>query len=229
MSDECHEGDESGGSSGEQDFHKHITNILRRDSSQPILRSGGGEADESGEMIVRATSLLREQYMHKQSKAQQAIVKRIELINEQKQAQKDDIDNLRKIKYDLTESAGQIANDYEDMKERQEGLMIRISNIIKSSKLDDPVLSTAEVNMGKELRKISDQMRRLDNSIKQLKIKHEYQQKQITKTDDTNSQRQNTPTSALHHNQLKQILLEEGDKIHELIKKVNNMNLQVGL
>lgn len=234
-----------------QDFEKYIKNLLHRDSSQPILRSGGGRGDEINEittnegsqMVIRATTVLREQYMLKQKAARHAISKRIQCINDLRETQLEEVKGLRKKQLDLTDTAGQIANDYEDLKERQESIMMRISNIIRASKLDDPVLSRAELNMAKELRKISDQLRPLDNKIKQVKIKHKYQEKQIKENDKNddrssrgsryNEQRNRNVTemtrSALHTTQLKQILLEEGDKIHELIKKVNNMNEQVGL
>jgi len=144
---------------------------------------------------------------------------------------------------ELTDSAEKIANDFEDMKERQEMLMLKISRIISSSKSQqfNPILSRAEINMGKELRKISTHIKKLDNSIKQVKIKHKYQVKQISnkqshtpdnliaKSEKYGSNVSQMTKTALQNSQLTQILLEEGDKIHELIKKLNNLNVQVGL
>jgi len=232
----------------EQDFDKHVKNILKRESSQPILRSGSGDSDQiavEGEHILleSATCTLRDEYMHKLQSARQTIVKRIQLIKEHKEIQIREVKDLNRIRNELTDSAEKIANDFEDMKERQEMLMLKISRIISSSKSQqfNPILSRAEINMGKELRKISTHIKKLDNSIKQVKIKHKYQVKQISnkqshtpdnliaKSEKYGSNVSQMTKTALQNSQLTQILLEEGDKIHELIKKLNNLNVQVGL
>lgn len=49
--------------------------------------------------------------------------------------------NLMIFRQNLTETAGQIASDYEDVKDKQEMLLERIRNIIKSGKFYDPVTS----------------------------------------------------------------------------------------
>lgn len=58
--------------------------------------SGIASSDSSHMLLRRATSVLREEYMLKQNNVKQAIVKRVHLIQEQKQAQ---IDDVRKLRY----------------------------------------------------------------------------------------------------------------------------------
>lgn len=75
--------------------------------------------------------------------------------------------------------------------------------------------------MGKELRKISTHIKKLDNSIKQVKIKNKYQLKQIAlkqshnqdglvaKSEKYGSNVSQMTKTALQNSQLTQILLEE--------------------
>jgi len=71
----------------------------------------------------------------------------------------------------------------------------------------------AEVNMSKELKTIVDKLQHLDNRIKQLKIKEEYQAKQYRKQDNAGTQRGDRdaglPSASVRTERFKQILLEE--------------------
>ena len=77
--------------------------------------------------------------------------------------------------------------------------------------------SQAEVEMKKELVSISEKLRRIDNKIKQLTIKKEYQEKQRCKLESSLPLQHSFPgrnvseltRGALQTEQLKQILLEE--------------------
>ncbi|XP_076808146.1 nucleoporin 88-like [Clavelina lepadiformis] len=220
----------------ETNFVDHIRSLLKRDASQPIIRAGAwnDEANdrECLQLLTRATQVFRDEYILKQKLARDAISKRVMLLNEQKGQQLEDLQELNDTKASITTNAEQIANDYEDCQERQQVLLERLELVVKRVKESDPYLSKAEVSMGKELKSLSSKLRQLDNNIKQLKIKQEYQEK---KQEKGSGLRKNFPpggsiaSMSLQTEKFKQIILEEGEKISELIKKLNNMNVQVGL
>uniref|UniRef100_H2YPL5 Nucleoporin Nup88 n=1 Tax=Ciona savignyi TaxID=51511 RepID=H2YPL5_CIOSA len=214
----------------EPSFTEHIKSILKRDVSQPIIRSGSSRESTSEreclQVVTRATQVLRDEYMLKQKLARNAITKRVNLLSDLKLNQLDELHRLGDMKEVLTDNAEKIANDYEDCKERQESLMIRLEDVLKRTRDRDPVLSKSEVAMNKELRAMKEKLWQLDNRIKQLKIKQEYQADKLT---SDHRKTGSVSSSSLHREKLKQILLEEGEKIHELIKKLNNLNAQAGL
>jgi len=228
----------------EQDFESHIRSLLKRETSQPVIKSScfdNVSEKESIQLLTQATSTLRNQYILKQKLASDAISKRVRLLNEQKQQQLEDLQALEQNRCILTEKAENIANAYEDYKETQERILLRLNDLASSMKHGNQILSKAEEDMSKELRSVEERLPRLNNKIKQVKIKKDYQQKKMDSVADGT-------TSSVHNKLLgggdsvsqmtgpaaqievmKNMLLEKGDKIHELIKKLNNMNAQVGL
>ncbi|XP_039270837.2 nucleoporin 88-like [Styela clava] len=213
------------------DFQDHIRSILQRDSSQPILRYEASSRDtvmdsEASRLIGRVTQILRKEYILKQKIAQDAIMKRARLLAQQKQQQLDDLDKLKQKRSDLTKTAEQLAEKFEDCVDQQEILSERLAMVLKQTQSKVPVLSKAEIEMSKELRNISDRMKHLENRIKQVKTKHDYQNKQHFEDEKLNStRRQRTPSvgSSVQVQKFKDILLEEGQKIQDSVKKLNSM------
>uniref|UniRef100_F6ZIK8 Uncharacterized protein n=2 Tax=Ciona intestinalis TaxID=7719 RepID=F6ZIK8_CIOIN len=177
------------------------------------------------QVVTRATQVLRDEYMLKQKLARNAINKRVKLLVDLKEHQIDELQQLEEQKEMLTDNAEMLANKYEDCKERQEELVGRLEDVVRRIKDRDPVLSKAEHEMSKELKLMKDKLWQVDNRIKQLKIKQEYQEDKLS----SSGKRRSGSSTSVQKEKLKQILLEDGEKIHELIKKLNNMNSLAGL
>nr|XP_002131376.1 nuclear pore complex protein Nup88 [Ciona intestinalis] len=213
----------------ELSFIDHIKAMLKRDVSQPIIRSGSHHQPMSEreclQVVTRATQVLRDEYMLKQKLARNAINKRVKLLVDLKEHQIDELQQLEEQKEMLTDNAEMLANKYEDCKERQEELVGRLEDVVRRIKDRDPVLSKAEHEMSKELKLMKDKLWQVDNRIKQLKIKQEYQEDKLS----SSGKRRSGSSTSVQKEKLKQILLEDGEKIHELIKKLNNMNSLAGL
>nr|CAB3264519.1 nuclear pore complex protein Nup88 [Phallusia mammillata] len=218
-------------------FESHIRSLLKRNLSQPLIRAGDWNSASSEreclQLVTRATEILRDEYLLKQKLARDAISRRVSLLKDQKQQQLEDLDQLDTIRANIQTCAEEIAEDHEECKDRQEQLIARLEMVTKLVKDRDPVLSKAEMDMGKELKGINDKLQQVDNRIKQLRIKHEYQEKKIKQGSAqsmTNLTRNEEGTSAsVQVDRFKHILFDEGDKIHEMIKKLNNLNVQAGI
>ncbi|TRY86834.1 hypothetical protein DNTS_028658 [Danionella cerebrum] len=150
----------------EDSFEQHIRNILARSSTNPIMlrasdKDSSPPPSECLQLLSRATQVFREEYILKLGLAQEEMQRR----------------------NSLREGAERLAEKYEDAKYRQEALMNRVRRILGSLRNQLPVLSESEKEMKKELQTINDQLRHLDNGIKQVNMKKEYQKKQMKSTE----------------------------------------------
>ncbi|MGH0134979.1 UNVERIFIED_CONTAM: hypothetical protein FKN15_012514 [Acipenser sinensis] len=168
----------------EDSFEQHIRNILQRGSANPLLLRQvsfkspssfqllnpvltfsrlvitSGDKDVSPpppeclQLLSRATQVFRDEYILKQDLAREEIQRRVKLLCGQKDKQLEDMAHCREE---------------------------RMKQILGSFRSQLPVLSDSEKDMRKELLTINDQLRHLGNSIKQVNMKKEYQQKQMEK------------------------------------------------
>ncbi|MBN3272489.1 NUP88 protein, partial [Polyodon spathula] len=166
---------------GEDSFEQHIRNILQRGSANPLLlrqvsfRSGNKDVSppppECLQLLSRATQVFRDEYILKQDLAREEIQRRVKLLCGQKDKQLEDMAHCREERKSLREMAERLADKYEDAKYRQEVIMNRMKQILGSFRSQLPVLSDSEKDMRKELLTINDQLRHLDNSIKQVPLR----------------------------------------------------------
>ncbi|ROL48728.1 Nuclear pore complex protein Nup88, partial [Anabarilius grahami] len=168
----------------EDSFEQHIRNILARSSTNPLmLRAGDKDSSpppsECLQLLSRATQVFREEYILKLGLAHEEMQRRVKLLTGQKNKQLEDLALCREERKSLTEAAERLADKYEDAKYRQEAIMNRVKQVLGSLRSQLPVLSDSERDMRKELQTIHDQLRHLDNGIKQVNMKKEYQKKQM--------------------------------------------------
>ncbi|NXS27659.1 NUP88 protein, partial [Pomatostomus ruficeps] len=225
----------------EHSFEKHIQGILQRASANPLhlnkiakkslltLRSADKDAapppEECLQLLSRATQVFREEYILKQDLAKEEIQQRVKLLWGQKKKQLEDLNYCREERKSLREMAERLADKYEEAKEKQEDIMNRMKKVLRSFHSQLPVLSDTEKDMKKELQTIHDQLQHLSNAIRQVKVKKEYQQKQMEK-----GRSLRTPSISLSAYQSKciqAVLREEGEHIREMVKQINDIRSHV--
>ncbi|KAK1157400.1 nucleoporin 88-like [Acipenser oxyrinchus oxyrinchus] len=96
-----------------------------------------------------------------------------------------------------------------------------MKQILGSFRSQLPVLSDSEKDMRKELLTINDQLRHLGNSIKQVNMKKEYQQKQMEK--GVSLPKANLSLTAHQRTCVFGILKEEGEHIAEMMKQIKDI------
>lgn len=210
----------------EDSFEQHIRNILQRGSANPLLlRSGDKDVSpplpECLQLLSRATQVFRDEYILKQDLAREEIQRRVKLLCGQKDKQLEDMAHCREERKILREMAERLADKYEDAKYRQEVIMNRMKQILGSFRSQLPVLSDSEKDMRKELLTINDQLRHLGNSIKQVNMKKEYQQKQMEK--GVSLPKANLSLTAHQRTCVFGILKEEGEHIAEMMKQIKDI------
>ncbi|NWR12377.1 NUP88 protein, partial [Paradoxornis webbianus] len=222
----------------EHSFEKHIQGILQRSSANPLhlklqksqsLRSADKDAapppEECLQLLSRATQVFREEYILKQDLAKEEIQQRVKLLWGQKKKQLEDLNYCREERKSLREMAERLADKYEEAKEKQEDIMNRMKKVLRSFHSQLPVLSDTEKDMKKELQTIHDQLQHLSNAIRQVKMKKEYQQKQMEK--GRSPRKPSISLSAYQSKCIQAVLREEGEHIREMVKQINDIRSHV--
>uniref|UniRef100_A0A8C2AAJ8 Nucleoporin 88 n=1 Tax=Cyprinus carpio TaxID=7962 RepID=A0A8C2AAJ8_CYPCA len=202
-----HPGAESGSSPlrglAEDSFEQHIRNILARSSTNPLmLRAGDKDSSppppECLQLLSRATQVFREEYILKLGLAHEEMQRRVKLLTGQKNKQLEDLALCREERKSLREAAERLADKYEDAKYHQEAIMNR-----------------------KELQTIHDQLRHLDNGIKQVNMKKEYQKKQMNT--GASLARSSLTLNAHQSKCVQGVLKEEGEHIAGMMKQIKDI------
>ncbi|MPC65734.1 Nuclear pore complex protein Nup88 [Portunus trituberculatus] len=106
-----------------ENFENHIRSTLQRTTSQPLLASGTTGRVTPSEyihLLNRVMVTLRTNYMQPQKVARMDMEKRSDILGEQKQRLKSDLEDLQARKKALTEKAHELAEKYEDASEKNE-------------------------------------------------------------------------------------------------------------
>ncbi|KAG5844344.1 hypothetical protein ANANG_G00161500 [Anguilla anguilla] len=207
-------------------FEQHIRNILARGSTNPLLLRADKDTSstppsECLQLLSRATQVFREEYILKQDLAREEMQRRVKLLNGQKKKQLEDLALCREDSKSLRESAERLASKYEDAKDQQEATMNRVKRVLSSLRSQLPVLSDSEKDMRKELQTINDQLRHLDNGIKQVNMKMEYQKKQMEK--GASPARASIALSVHQKKCVQGVLKEQGEHIADMMKQIKDI------
>uniref|UniRef100_A0A672P581 Nucleoporin 88 n=1 Tax=Sinocyclocheilus grahami TaxID=75366 RepID=A0A672P581_SINGR len=210
----------------EDSFEQHIRNILARSSTNPLmLRAGDKDLSppppECLQLLSRATQVFREEYILKLGLAHEEMQRRVKLLTSQKNKQLEDLALCREERKSLREAAERLADKYEDAKYHQEAIMNRVKQVLGSLRSQLPVLSDSEKDMRKELQTIHDQLRHLENGIKQVNMKKEYQKKQMNT--GASPARSSLTLNAHQRKCVQGVLKEQGEHIAGMMKQIKDV------
>ncbi|XP_028396827.1 nuclear pore complex protein Nup88-like [Dendronephthya gigantea] len=210
------------------EFENHIKQLLRRDSSNPLLRSSSKNTDlapkDCYKFLTAASQTFRVEYLNRQKLAQKEIERRLDILRTQNTKQMEDLECLDDEKLALQERMEMLAERYEDTKDRQELILKRIESVLEFIQWRQPLLSHAEGEMKEELQRMERNIQTFKKSFHQLQQKRKY----LGAKDEDGWTPKAKALSESHKRQLNQLLKEEGDEIQTLVKQVMNLKLQVG-
>lgn len=210
----------------EDSFEQHIRNILARSSTNPIVLKAGDKDSspppaECLQLLSRATQVFSEEYILKQDLAREEMQRRVKLLTGQKNKQREEMALCKEERMTLREAAERLADKYEDAKYRQETIMNRVKRVLGSLQSRLPILSNSEKDMKKELQTISDQLKHLDNCIKQVNMKMDYQKTQVDK--DAPAARTTVSLNAHQKKVVQDVLREQGQQIGDMMKQIKDI------
>lgn len=207
-------------------FEQHIRNILARSSTNPLLLKAADKETappptECLQLLSRATQVFREEYILKQDMAHEEMERRVKLLKGQKSKQLEELGLCKEERLGLRKTAEMLADKYEDAKYHQEVILGRMKKVLGSLQNQLPILSHSERDMKKELQTISNQLKHLDNCIKQVNMKMEYQKTQVDK--DAPASRTKLLLNAQQKKVIQDILREQGQQIGDVMKQIKDV------
>ncbi|XP_041850677.1 nucleoporin 88 [Melanotaenia boesemani] len=210
----------------EDSFEQHVRNILARSSTNPLVLKAGDKdtsppPPECLQLLSRATQVFREEYILKQDMAREEMQRRVKLLTDQKNKQLEELTLCREEKKSLREAAERLADKYEDAKYRQETTVNRVKKVLCSLQNQLPILSNSERDMKKELQTISDQLKHLNNCIRQVNMKMEYQKTQVDK--DMSTSKTTVSLNAHQKKVVQDVLREQGQQIGDMMKQIKDV------
>ncbi|XP_055605859.1 nuclear pore complex protein Nup88-like, partial [Uranotaenia lowii] len=173
-------------------FQDRIQSILKSGTTQPILKldkSTEPSAQESFELLTQATRMLREHYFVKHEKARQEIARRVHVLKLLKEQQLDEISQLQLEKQEIREKAERLAENYEDICDKQSALFKRAQEVVRLATLRLPKGSFSEKTYAEMIDNISRATKKLQKNVDLAKQKITTQQVQIEQKQKSENER----------------------------------------
>ncbi|KAJ3589985.1 hypothetical protein NHX12_007942 [Muraenolepis orangiensis] len=211
-------------------FERHIRNILARGSANPlVLRSGGEAAAAAGapppewlQLLSRATQVFREEYVLRQDTACEELRRRARLLAAQRAAQEEQLAACNRERRSLREAAERLADKYDDAKYRQDALARRVKRLPAGPR--GRPLSDSEKDMRRELRAVGEQLGRLDDAIRQVAVKREYQKKRLDEAGGGGGTARGGVSLNAHQKTCVQgFLRDQGEQISSMMKQIKDI------
>lgn len=217
-----------------ESFDTHIRKQLQRSVSNPVLKSSASAdltPQEGLQLLGRATQILREEYIQRLELVHNEIQRRVKTLKELKNHQLENLKSVEGSKKDLTSHAQELAERYEDAKDKQALLNSRVKEVLKKVQRNLPMLSEAERGMKKEMSSIRINLNELENSLKQVKIKSKIhvrcQEGMISHS--SSASKDYGELSEGRKKQLQDVLKTQSEELNDLVKRMSLMKQQLNV
>ncbi|XP_030766061.1 nuclear pore complex protein Nup88 [Sitophilus oryzae] len=203
-------------------FDAYIQKILKKASSQPILKlssASNNSPEECYDLLQTASQMFREKYFPQFNKVRDELEKRTHTLKLLKQSQKEELEKMSVAKTELRIQAGNLAEKYEDLKDKQDELLTRCEQLLMMVSRKKLEASDAEKNFMADLQSFGRNSVVYDKTVKNLEKKWQYQQLQIEKWKSDEAKKV-TNISEIQAATIKNALQESSQKIQEMIKEV---------
>ncbi|KAF5291611.1 hypothetical protein FQA39_LY14333 [Lamprigera yunnana] len=212
-------------------FDLQIYKILKQASSQPILKlsdSGSNSQQECYELLQRASKALREEHFKFHDKAYEEIKKRIKVLQMLKNYQINELIKLGKEKQSLQDKAEYLAEKYEDVADKQNGLRKRCEKllIMVAQKKKDP--TEAELKFSSTLKEAQQKIKLFNLAMDRLKNQSSYQEVQMENW-HKDQIKKDTGLASIQSNTIKTNLRDMTNQITDMINEVIEYKKQLGL
>ncbi|XP_065664381.1 nucleoporin 88 isoform X3 [Hydra vulgaris] len=212
-------------------FDTHIANILKRNSSLPLIRSGEGNktlpADDYYRLLTATTQILREEYLQKLIHAKIELEKRVKILSVKKEEQIDEINTLQNL--NLDEVCENLAVKLESAQDKMRRIIDRLDVVLRSIRTSAPALSNEEKEWNLELKQTNEKLCKLRRMVEVVKSKHENIILQAVPIPPTNMQKLESQNSLSASQLIKvhRVLKEQEINIGNLIEETKSLSLKL--
>lgn len=164
--------------SNKTSFDQHIRTLLKSDVTQPILqldKSKPPSSQQTFQLLMNSIQIMRDKQFSRHDTVRQEIMKRIKILALMKNQQKDEISHLFATKEQIQEKAYKLADNHEDIMERQQKLQKRIQSVSRLAMLRLPAISSNEKDFADTIKKYKMAVDKLAQDVRQVKAKNDTQ------------------------------------------------------
>ncbi|KAK7873136.1 hypothetical protein R5R35_006360 [Gryllus longicercus] len=206
-------------------FDTRIKNVLKRNSTQPILKlsSGGNPTPrETLELVARTTKTFREEYLLKHKQVREEIERRVRILKALKEHQVREVQALEAEKATLQQTAEKLAEKYEDAKDKQEELSKRAEQVLRIMVQKQPVVSTAEKKLAKDLEEIKERLEQFKKGLAQVQAKQNYHKEQVNEW-QAQQRKRDVYLNQTRASTIRSTLVKVTEEIAELVRCVHSV------
>nr|CAD7423493.1 unnamed protein product [Timema monikensis] len=176
--------EEAGVTLKKEAFDEHVLRLLQHETLQPILKlapSADPPAQECLELVSRATTVLREEYIQRHVRVRDEIEGKVRTLRRLKTHQLQEVRSLEEEQHHLKLAAEDLAEKYEDIKDKQEELTRRVELVLRAVCMRQPGASAAEKKFGSHLQTVNSKLCEYRSSLEQIRTKQSYQHAEMEK------------------------------------------------
>jgi len=184
-------------------FSAYISQILKRTMNAPLLKSEANKEpikEESFQLLLNTTELLRQEYLLKMETAAEIMSKRIKSLINSKNMQMEEIEKCFLQKSTVLDNISAISKKYDTCLENQEKLSSRIEQVLRYLQNCQNHLSESELMVKQSLYDLQESLKTYKDTFSQIQLKFDYQQ-EIGLNETINSRVKGAPVA----NQIKAI------------------------
>ncbi|CAG2068918.1 unnamed protein product, partial [Timema podura] len=133
------------------------------------------------ELVSRATNVLREEYIQRHVRVRDEIEGKVRTLRRLKAHQLQEVRSLEEEQHHLKLAAEDLAEKYEDVKDKQEELTRRVELVLRAVCMRQPGASAAEKKFGSHLQTVNSKLREYRSSLEQIRTKQSYQHAEMEK------------------------------------------------
>merc|ERR1719232_1944267 len=166
--------------------------------------------------------------MGKLEKARKEIEKRVAGLESRKGQQHLSLAKLTEERFSLRDRAAQVSEKYEDIRDNQSNLMLRLETVLNMIQRRLPVTSDAEIRLQRQLQGIDRKTKDLAHALEQIKAKERYQMRQMKHSPE----KARSEAGSLAPNQVESmrgVLRQDGEEIGSIVKRLNHLKKDLAI
>ncbi|XP_037931673.1 nuclear pore complex protein Nup88-like [Teleopsis dalmanni] len=168
----------------ETSFEEHMSKILQRTVTQPILSSKDTDDLSSFdlyELFAQSKEVLKTEYIKKFEVARFEILKRVKILKLRKELEREEIENLLREREAIRDKAHRLSERFEEINEAQEDISKKLRDLIKRCYSDLPVSTLTNSDFKSQVEKIRDQVNVLNERLQKARNIYNKQNYHISK------------------------------------------------
>ena len=200
-------------------FDEQIQQILKRRTSIPMLKlaENDDQKKQINEVVNRAVTVFKEEYLKKFDLAAEAIKKKLSILESDMQNQRDEYDKIAQEKDEVYNLVVSLASKAEMVCKKQKELLGRMDKVLAAVSYGNPDMSEGEAKLRRELASINEKLIFYRDQLDSVVNKHKYH---LNQKDPAFSANSDLILSQSQLNGIRETLSKQGSEIADLKRAI---------